>query len=501
MKRILLIILILMCITGCSQDSVNDKGDSYTETDNGSSKDDNGSKADDDRKTVTDGAEKSVTNDAEESVTEVNNTDIAADSVIADPVQTERYIRLQKSSEELAIEMANGDFENTYKKLDSAVAKNFTMKNLKQAWDDTVAILGKYISLHTSSYTVIDGYLVVDVVLEYEYKGMNVRLTYGANDKLAGIFFSYTAIEEELTVTENYEEIKISIDEGKYPLTGILTLPTNINKPPVAILVPGSGSNDADETIGANKFFRDLARSLAEKGIASIRYNERALMYPEISSEEGVNIQTDCLKDAADAIDYAYNSKELDKSRITVIGHSLGGMMAAKIASDNPQVSAIVILAGSPRKLEDIWYDQMVAEIKMNGGYTKGDLKLTMNDLTQFVMQVKNLEKDGPEMLLLGPASYWYSLNQINIPELAIKLTIPMFIAQGSEDFQVFADKDYTEWQLLLKNKPNVSFKLYENLNHLFMKTNGKKDMEEYMIPGEIDRQFIDDLSAWILNN
>jgi hypothetical protein len=43
---------------------------------------------------------KSVTNDAEESVTEVNNTDIAADSVIADTVQTERYIRLQKSSEE-----------------------------------------------------------------------------------------------------------------------------------------------------------------------------------------------------------------------------------------------------------------------------------------------------------------------------------------------------------------------------------------------------------------
>jgi pimeloyl-ACP methyl ester carboxylesterase len=44
---------------------------------------------------------------------------------------------------------------------------------------------------------------------------------------------------------------------------------------------------------------------------------------------------------------YAYNARSLLNRRITVIGHSLGGMMAAKIASDNPQVSAIVILQES----------------------------------------------------------------------------------------------------------------------------------------------------------
>lgn len=494
MKRILLILLILMCIAGCSQDSVNDKGEEYTQTDKGSSKDEN-------KKFKTDDGKTPVTDGAEEPVTEANNADIKVKPGLSEAAQTERYNRLQKSSEELAVELVNGEFENTYKKLDSAVAKNFTMKTLKQAWDDTVAIVGNFIGLHTSSYTVIDGYLVVDVVLEYEYNGMKVRFTYGADDKLAGIFFSYTSIEEEPVVTENYEEIKISIDKGKYPLIGILTLPKNVEKPPVAILVPGSGSQDADETIGANKFFRDLARSLAEKGIASIRYHERTMTYSQIAAEEGATIQTDCLNDAADAIDYAYNSKELDNLRIIVVGHSLGGMMAAKIATDNPQVSAIAILAGSPRRLEDIWYDQAAAEIQMNGGVSKGDPKITMKDLPQFVMQVKNLEKDGPEMLLLGPASYWYSLNQIDIPQLATELTIPMFIAQGSEDFQVFADKDYTEWQLLLKNRQNVSFRLYKNLNHLFMKTNGKKDIEEYMTPGEIDRQFIADLSDWILSN
>ena len=42
-------------------------------------------------------------------------------------------------------------------------------------------------------------------------------------------------------------------------LTGTLTLPVGPGPFPAAVLVHGSGPNDRDETVGANKIFKDLA--------------------------------------------------------------------------------------------------------------------------------------------------------------------------------------------------------------------------------------------------
>ena len=54
-----------------------------------------------------------------------------------------------------------------------------------------------------------------------------------------------------------------------------LTLPVGKKKAPVVILVHGSGPQDRDETVGPNKPFRDLAWGLAERGIATVRYDKR----------------------------------------------------------------------------------------------------------------------------------------------------------------------------------------------------------------------------------
>lgn len=90
------------------------------------------------------------------------------------------------------------------------------------------------------------------------------------------------------------------------------------------------------------------------------------------------------------------------------------------------------------------------------------------------------------------------SLNKINTPEISKSLTIPILILQGKADFQVSPDIDYKAWQDILAGKSNVTFKLYDNLNHLFMQTNGKKDITEYSIKGTVDKQIITDIATWI---
>lgn len=432
---------------------------------------------------------------------ETKETVIQADSkksAKTDGEKSSEKPSLQISSEKLALQMVEGKFDDTYKKLAPVAKKSLTKSKLKQGWNDTVQGLGKFVAVHSGSYMDYDDYKLVELLLQYEYNGVQISFTYDNKEQITGLYFSYRPIEEEAVETKDFKEVKISIGKGKYPLKAILTLPKQVKKAPVAILVPGSGNHDANETIIANRVFRDLAWGLAKKGIASIRYNERLFTYPELLTEAEFTIQTDCLNDAADAISYALSSKEVDNSRVYLIGHSLGGMMAPKIATDNPGLAGIVILAGSPRRLEDIIYDQNLNALKNTEGITEMQIQLSMKLIENMIKRVKGLKESGTEAILGYPASYWYSLNQIDTAELAGKLTIPIFIAQGSADFQIYADKDYVEWQKLLKKNKNVSFKLYDGLNHLFMKSNGKKDITEYNVPGEVDAGLINDIAAWI---
>lgn len=405
--------------------------------------------------------------------------------------------KLQDLGAKLAEQMAGGDFDETYQQCSAIVKLQMTKSALKKAWNTTVDGMGKYVSIYEITEEQSGQNQIVYVILRYENNGLKVSFTFNKEGKIDGLWLNYSPIEEDPVNTGTYKETKITFGDGKYPLTGILTLPKKVKNPPVVILVPGSGNHDVNETVGANKPFRDIAWGLAEQGIASIRYNERVFLYPELAQSD-FTIGIDSLDDAADAISYALSCDKIDKEHIYLIGHSLGGMMAPKVAYDNPEIAGIVILAGSPRRLEDIIYDQVMDAIGQTAGVTATQAKEAMASTLKGVETVRKLTKGSNKVILGYPATYWYSLNQIDIAAISNKLTIPIYIAQGSEDWQVYPDKDYSKWKKLLGKKKNVTFKLYDNLNHLFMTSNGKTDITEYNIAGSVDQTVLDDIAAWI---
>lgn len=444
--------------------------------------------------------EKSTSSDNENVVTEAGSLNTDSDNIATDDNTAVNEEDLKSLSEGFALQMVEDNFDDFYNRFSKTMKAAMSKEKLKDTWDATVASLGNYIEIYNSSESTKGNYQAVDVILRYKYNGLKVSFVYNKSTELDGLWMAYSPIEEAAADTDTYSETKITFGGSDYPITGILTLPKGVTNPPVAILVPGSGTHDVNETVGANKPFQDLAWGLAEQGIASIRYNERVLLYPELGSGE-YTIQTDSLDDASNAIKYALSSDQIDKDNIFIIGHSLGAMMAPKIASDHPEVAGIVLLAGSPRKLEDIVYDQVQDQIDHTPGVTDVQAKKALSDTEDAILKIRSLTKGGTQALLGSPASYWYSLNQINIADLSTKLSIPIFIAQGSADFQVYADKDYKAWQDLLGDKKNVTFKLYNNLNHLFMTTNGKTDVTEYNTPSHVDQMVIDDIAAWMKGN
>lgn len=294
-----------------------------------------------------------------------------------------------------------------------------------------------------------------------------------------------------------YDEVIIQVGGDKKPLEAVLTIPRGSGTAPVVVLVQGSGPSDRDETIGENKPFADIAQGLAQRGIASLRFDKRTFIYPEDFAEEAT-IESEMLDDVASAISMMKNESSVGD--IFVLGHSLGGMLAPKIAQDNPDVKGIIILAGSPRSLADIIYDQNMAELD------KMDVAEVIKSVSQKQLQAETdkakAAKAGDEKDYFGmPGQYWASLNAIDIPKIAQSLKIPMLVMQGSADFQVSVDKDFAAWQTLLGGRKNATLKLYDNLNHLFMESNGKKDSSEYDIKSSVSPEAISDIADFVKAN
>jgi len=294
--------------------------------------------------------------------------------------------------------------------------------------------------------------------------------------------------------SDSYTEIMMQLEGEDSPLDAILTLPKSSGKPPVVVMIQGSGPSDKDETIGANKPFADIAHGLAQRGVASFRFDKRTFAYPDEFSGDPT-IQGEVLTDAANAIKQLKSDKSL--GNIYILGHSLGGMLAPKIAQDNPDVAGIIILAGTPRGLEDIMYDQNMAALE-TASLLPSEKEDTAKTLEEYVAAIKEL-KEGDDATIFGvPASYWISLNEIDTPSIAGKLHIPIFILQGDADFQVSVENDYNKWRELLDGKENVSFKLYSGLNHLFMPSDGTMDASEYEKASIVDPQVIEDIATFI---
>ncbi len=140
------------------------------------------------------------------------------------------------------------------------------------------------------------------------------------------------------------EEVSFPNSEQGFSLGGTLTLPEGEGPFPAAVLVTGSGSQNRDEEIFGHKPFKVIADHLTRKGIAVLRYDDRGV------GSSGGNVAgsttEDLASDARSAMDYLLKRSEIDHSKMGLIGHSEGGMIAFMLASSLKDLAYIVSLAG-----------------------------------------------------------------------------------------------------------------------------------------------------------
>lgn len=187
-------------------------------------------------------------------------------------------------------------------------------------------------------------------------------------------------MEKKYMITE-----KIIIGENtKYPLKGLLTLPACTTKPvPAVVFVHGSGASNMDEKVGKLTPFKDLAEGLAKHGIASIRYDKRSFTHGfKMIREKEVTVKIETIEDAILATEILKKDSRIDKNDIFIIGHSMGAMLAPRIDAEGGKYRGLILMAGSPRRLEEIVMDQNAEVLRSVKGVTKWILKKQIAKMT-----------------------------------------------------------------------------------------------------------------------
>lgn len=307
------------------------------------------------------------------------------------------------------------------------------------------------------------------------------------------------------------EEKIIIGKDTKYPLNGLLTLPDHTNIPvPAVIFVHGSGSSNMDEKVGKLTPFKDLAKGLSKHGIASIRYDKRSFAHGfKMLKDKSVSItvKEETIEDAIFATEFLKKDPRIDSKKIFIIGHSMGAMLAPRINAEGGDYKGLILMAGSPRKLEDIMIEQMEEAISTMNGLTKWIMNKQLNKLIRTFDGLYELTDEEAKKRKVGNGTtlyYFKDMGEHSVSKYVDDLKKPILIMQGEKDFQVKVDKDFSAYQNLLKDKPNATFKLYSNLNHVFVPsvygciTKAKK---EYNVEQHIDETVIADIADWIQKN
>jgi len=398
---------------------------------------------------------------------------------------------LQAESESITAQLAQGDAAPMYEKFNKKLRSDLTQQVLETTWQQMAQTQGAFQQVQDCTMELKDGRLWANLLLQYQDGGgLDLKLIYDGNGQIAGIALNYADLPRTPAETDAYAEEAVQV--GQHQLSGLLTVPKGVEHPPVVIFIHGSGQSDMDEAVGANnRPFRDLAHGLAQQGIASLRYNKRYFQTTALYDSATVTIQDEVLDDAAAAIALVRSDSRFASSDIIIVGHSMGGMLAPHIAAD-PEVTAMVSMAGTTRRLEDLIVHQERHSLEQSGQYDADEIDDAMKDLEKEAAKVKDLTEDSASYHLGIGAKYWYSLNQIDTAAQAQQLGKPMLILQGEADWQVYTDVDYAGWQQALADTPDVTFRLYEGLNHLFM------DTADYSVTGTVSSRVIDDLAQWI---
>ena len=324
-----------------------------------------------------------------------------------------------------------------------------------------------------------------------------------------------------------YAADEVEFFHGGLRLAGTLTVPPGGGPHPAAVMITGSGAQNRDEELFGFKPFRIIADHLTRHGIAVLRYDDRGVGGSEGSVSESTS--EDFAGDAIAAVRFLTRDPRIDASRIGLVGHSEGGLVATLAASRTPEIAFTVLLAGPALTGAEIIHAQGERIMRANGADDTAIATFHRNQERVFEALRTDRGWDEVEAMLLeqartalanqpegrreelAAAQVQAQLNQVRSPWFRHFYTLdprdalrtsraPLLAVFGELDLQVPPDVNRPEMERVLSSAehPDFTIRVLPDANHLFQRavTGSPTEyatLEKVFVPG-----FLELITGWI---
>jgi dipeptidyl aminopeptidase/acylaminoacyl peptidase len=282
--------------------------------------------------------------------------------------------------------------------------------------------------------------------------------------------------------------VRVEHPEG-FLLAGTLTLPKRQGRVPAVVTITGSGQQDRDGVISVvrgYRIFRQVADTLGRRGIAVLRVDDRGFGASGGNPRQATT--RDLAGDAAAAVAYLRTRPEIDPDRIALVGHSEGGVIAPMLATADPRLRALVLVAGTSRlgrRVLDyqvrrrVDTDPAIPPARRDSAY-----RATWAEMDSMAEQT--------------PWLTWF-LAYDPLPTAA-RVRQPVLILQGATDRQVTADQA-PELEAAIRGGGNrdVTLHVFPGVNHLMLlDPDGSPTGYARLRSPRVPREILGTLADWL---
>jgi uncharacterized protein len=285
-----------------------------------------------------------------------------------------------------------------------------------------------------------------------------------------------------------------SADESRVQvgaIDAVLSIPSGVERPVVALLIAGSGSTDHDGNGPQIKpaTLKKLSEQLVARNIATLRYDKRGAggWKPAFGKPEDFRFK-DYVDDAVALIDHLRSSGKF--SKVVLVGHSEGGLVGILAAMRTP-VDRLVLLATAARKQGDLLKAQLEKKLS-------ADAFAPVAKAIDAIMAGETVDPPPPGLAIppvMQPSiASAFSADPI---DPLLKLVVPTLIVAGGQDHQI-ARLDF----LALSTAAPVAKTLWlPQMNHVLVDvSDDADDVASYNQPERpLDADMIDAVAAFLL--
>ena len=249
------------------------------------------------------------------------------------------------------------------------------------------------------------------------------------------LLVALTLQQADTTAPASAVESPYTIRSSGLELGGTLTVPRGATKPvPVVVIIAGSGPTDrnGNSQMGIRpNSYAQLAWRLADRGIASLRYDKRVLA----ATRGTVDISKLTLEEfAADARAAAESlARDGRFSRVLLLGHSEGSALALLAARSGPPVTGVISVSGLGRPLGTVLREQLSRQ------FDSTTLVRYDTAMAQYLRGETPKDVPPPLTVLFVPINLTFMRSLMTFdPSAAVRaVRQPVLIVQGGRDLQV----------------------------------------------------------------